>query len=148
MHFYKYTQSFLMTRLYFRLIYAAPKCHSLHEFNCMGLNVCRHTGSGHRTLISGVSLCLVFLCIHGIIIVFWGCIHPAPVAQMGESSRVLIILDFWRTVQDTDTERYPNSRSFSWFFIVPNAKSTGPQFKVLSKRLISNFSCPAQESNQ
>jgi hypothetical protein len=45
---------------------------------------------------------------------------------------------FWRIVQDTHTERCPNSRTFSWFFKCQVFKHsyTGLRFQILSERLI------------
>jgi hypothetical protein len=55
-----------------------------------------------------------------------------------------LILDFLRKVQDT--ERFPNSLG-SLACQVFKHSYMGHRFKVLSKRLISNFSWPARESN-
>jgi hypothetical protein len=79
----------------------------------------------------------------------WVYLYSPPVAHMGESSRrLIVILDFWRIVQDTDTERSPNSRSPSCLLIVPSVYAFihGPRFKV-SERLISNFGWQAREAN-
>jgi hypothetical protein len=44
---------------------------------------------------------------------------------------------FWKIVQDTDAERYSNSRSFSCYqaCLVSSTLNTGPRFKVKSQRL-------------
>jgi hypothetical protein len=85
----------------------------------------------------------------GLCVCIWVYLYSPSVALMGESSkRVLLIFDFCRIVQDTDTERFSNFRSLSWFPSVPSVKALvhGTSIsKVSSERLISNFSWPARD---
>jgi hypothetical protein len=57
---------------------------------------------------------------------------------------------FWKIVEDTDTERRPSSRSFSWFFKCAKCLSTDTHdldLKSHPKDCLVIFSWPAWESN-